>query len=122
MSPSRGRPSGGRTGCRRLALVTGTTSATDRSLALTGLRAANEAGSSIDLVVGTSAFGLGIDYPHVRTVVHACLPETVDRWYQELGRGGRDGHACAALLLTAPQDRDVAESLATGGLAADQAR
>ena len=47
------------------------------------------------MVVGTSAFGLGIDYAHARSVVHACVPETLDRFYHEVGRGGRDG--CASL-------------------------
>lgn len=98
-------------GYRRLAVVTGRTTANERARALQGLRTSPTAASSIDLVVATSAFGLGIDYPHIRTVVHACLPETVDRWYQELGRGGRDGFACAAFLLTSPGDVAEAESL-----------
>src|SRR5262249_25783507 len=61
--------------------------------------------------IATSAFGLGIDYSSVRSVVHACLPETVDRWYQEVGRGGRDGHASTALLLPAVDDAEIAASL-----------
>jgi ATP-dependent DNA helicase RecQ len=109
-------------GFRRLAQVTGATRADDRSRVLDGLRTTSRGGGSIDLVVGTSAFGLGIDYAHVRTVVHACLPETVDRWYQELGRGGRDGDASAALLLTAPGDRAEAESLGAKVLTTDTAR
>ena len=65
-----------------------------------------------DIVVATSAFGLGVDHSEVRSVIHACLPETVDRYYQEVGRTGRDGRASVALLVTSPNDWNVAESLA----------
>lgn len=67
----------------------------------------------LDLVVGTSAFGLGIDYSHVRTVIHACVPESLDRYYQEIGRSGRDNCASIALFLPAEYDFAVAESLST---------
>ncbi|WP_307812878.1 protein DpdF [Micromonospora coerulea] len=109
-------------GYRRVAIVTGETKSDDRARVLADLRTTDGHPSRVDLVVATSAFGLGIDYGHVRTVVHACLPETVDRWYQELGRGGRDGDASVALLVTAPQDRREAASLGITVLTADTAR
>ena len=44
-------------------------------------------------------------------MIHACIPETVDRYYQEVGRGGRDGSPCLSYLATAPSDLPVAEDL-----------
>lgn len=65
-----------------------------------------------DVVVATSAFGLGMDLAEVRSIAHACLPESIDRYYQEVGRGGRDGHACVALLVSTLADVKDAEHLA----------
>jgi ATP-dependent DNA helicase RecQ len=67
--------------------------------------------NEIDVMVATSAFGVGVDKPDVRAVVHACHPENLDRYYQEIGRGGRDGWSSVSLLLTSPQDRKVAEAI-----------
>ena len=66
---------------------------------------------AVDIVVATSAFGLGMDQAEVRSIIHACLPETLDRYYQEVGRAGRDGKAAVALLVSTPDDVRVAEDL-----------
>jgi len=91
---------------RRIGCVHGGTPTSKRS-SIIGAWRRNE----IDAVVATSAFGLGMDKADVRTVIHACVPETVDRYYQEVGRGGRDGKACVSLLIHTDKDRDIARAL-----------
>ncbi|MBB6498919.1 RecQ family ATP-dependent DNA helicase [Pedobacter cryoconitis] len=61
--------------------------------------------NKIRVMVATNAFGMGIDKPDVRFVVHLDLPESLEAYYQEAGRGGRDGRRAFAVLLANKSDQ-----------------
>lgn len=96
-------------GFERLACFTGETEPEERRRVIRDWKA-----DRLDLVVATSAFGLGVDKQDVRAVVHACLPEGGSRYYQEIGRAGRDGYQAFAIALAAPEDERLAVQLAVG--------
>src|SRR5947209_5947836 len=68
----------------------------------------------VDVVVATVAFGMGVDKPNVRWVFHHDVSESVDSYYQELGRAGRDGEPARAVLFYRPEDLALRRFFAAG--------
>ncbi len=74
------------------------------------------------IVVATVAFGMGIDKPDIRWVAHADLPKSIEAYYQEIGRAGRDGAPADTLTLFGPDDIRLRRSQIDEGLAPEDRR
>ncbi|MBW4717517.1 DEAD/DEAH box helicase [Saccharothrix sp. SC076] len=107
-------------GLRAVALIGGGASVQEHRAAADGLALRGEEDADVDVVVATSAFGLGVDIQDVRAVIHLCVPESVDRLYQEVGRAGRDGCASASVVLWTDTDAEVARSMSEARLIGDR--
>ncbi len=73
------------------------------------------ASGNVDVIVATNAFGMGIDRPDVRAVVHLGPPGSIESYYQEVGRAGRDGAEAFGLLLVSPNDLPLRRRLLESG-------
>ena len=69
----------------------------------------------VEVIVATSAFGMGVDKPNVRFVFHYEPPDCLDSYYQEIGRAGRDGKAASAVLFYRPEDLRIHKFFKGGG-------
>jgi ATP-dependent DNA helicase RecQ len=66
---------------------------------------------TLDVLCATSAFGMGIDKQDIHTVVHRTMPDSLESYWQEAGRAGRDGESADCVLMYRPEDRSVHEHL-----------
>ena len=82
---------------------TGLTKSNEREQLLKAWKA-----DEFEIMIATSAFGVGVDKPDVRSVLHLYIPQNPNAYYQELGRGGRDQLPCLSVMCTYPDDLKIA--------------
>ena len=80
------------------------------------------ADGDLDVVVATNAFGMGIDRPDIRAVIHVAAPGSVEAYYQEVGRAGRDGDPAHGLLIASSSDFGLRKRLIASPRADGQPR
>lgn len=93
-------------GLNRVTTFTGDTSEEDRKLIIGSWN-----NDDLDIIIATSAFGVGMNKNNIRAIIHAEVPENIDRYYQDVGRCGRDGKASQAVLIFQESSFDVARSI-----------
>lgn len=97
-------------GYKNIAMFTGNTKNDDRQAIIE-----NWNNNKIDIIVATSAFGMGVDKADIRTIITAYIPETISRFYQEVGRAGRDGFSALNYFLPYDEiDKKYVKSLTQG--------
>ena len=73
----------------------------------------NDGHDGLDLIVATNAFGMGVDVPSIRYIIHWTMTGTLEQYYQEAGRAGRDGETAHCILCYCPDDRGLHEWFVT---------